>query len=641
VESRESASREAGTSARLDPFATGVRYWGLCFWVNRDPWELTVLDLEGARRRYAAERDKRIRPDGIAQYVPMTGALAGFRRDPFDRPDERPARHDHVTVTVVGGGMAGLVTGALLHEAGVADVRIVERGGGFGGVWYWNRYPGAACDTASMIYLPLLEQTGYVPADRYARGPEILAHCDRIAARYGLAAHALLHTCVTSLTWDATRTCWTVRTDRDDEFTSQFVVIGTGGLDTGKLPGVPGIETFRGHSFHTSRWDYAYTGGDPEGAPLDRLATKRTAIIGTGATAVQCIPHLARSSKELFVFQRTPASVDVRVNSPIDREWFASVASPGWQQQWLENFCANLSAGEFPAQDLVNDEWTDLAKRVRRRLSEPRPGPVSSADLQADIEALDLEKMSEIRERVDAVVRDPATAARLKAWHRQLCKRPCFHEEYLSVYNLPSVHLVDTDGKGVQKITADGVVAAGVEYPVDCIIYASGFEVAPTRSYDFEMTGRCGQRLTEYWSAGMRSLHGIHVHGFPNAFFFLPAQGANFAANIPHNLTDMGQTIAAIVSHMRGHGLAEVEAMSQAESAWLRQLEPSPSAISFLSSCTPGYYNNEGHIRPEAFWNGYRHGSLAYFRLMSRWRKSGDFQGLEFGQRPPIQRQDA
>jgi cation diffusion facilitator CzcD-associated flavoprotein CzcO len=256
--------------------------------------------------------------------------------------------------------------------------------------------------------------------------------------------------------------------------------------------------------------------------------------------------------------------------------------------------------------------------------------------MRADIEALDFEKMSEIRARVDAMVRDPAVAARLKAWYRQLCKRPCFHEEYLGVFNLPWVHLVDTDGRGIERITPAGVVAAGVEYPVDCIVYASGFKLTPNRSYDFDVVGRSGAKLAEYWSAGMRSLHGVHVHGFPNAFFLQPSQGANFSANVPHNLTDMAETITAVVSHMLAGGLAEVEVTRQAEDVWLEQLKSSPGAISFLSDCTPGYYNNEGQVNPATFRNGYRQGPMAYFRLMSRWRKAGDFEGLEF--RGPIAR---
>ena len=591
------------------------------------------VDADALRRRYALERDKRLRPDGNDQYIQLKGRFAGFLRDPYAERVDRAPRRDHVTATFVGGGFAGLVTGARLKETGIPDVRIVEKAGGFGGTWYWNRYPGAMCDTASMIYLPLLEETGHIPSERYAHAPEIVDHCNRIASHYGLADGALLHTEVTDLEWDARRCAWIVRTDRDDEFTSTFVAIGAGPLHVAKLPGIPGIETFLGHEFHTSRWDYRYTGGSPEGAPMDRLADKRVAIVGTGATAVQCIPHLAAAARQLFVFQRTPSSVDVRDNEPIDPGWFANQATPGWQERWLDNFVANMSVIESPAEDLVCDGWTDLAKRIRGRLAAPRQRPADLAEFLADFENADFEKMSEIRARVEAVVDDPVTAANLKAWYRQLCKRPCFHDEYLSSFNLPSVHLVDTDGKGVERITPSGVVVAGIEYPVDCIIYASGFEVGtePTRRYGFDMTGRDGVKLSDYWSGGMRSMHGIHVHGFPNAFLVQLGQGGNFIANVPHNLTDAAKTVAAVICHMIRNNFDMVDVTRQAEEAWIAQLIPNPVMTSFLADCTPGYYNNEGQGQsPWSLLVGYQHGAPEYFRYIDRWRASGGFEGLEF-----------
>src|SRR5215475_7312191 len=315
---------------------------------------MTEVDSDALRAKYAQERAKRLRPDGNDQYIELKGQFARLLEDPYTSRLERPAKHDHVSMTFIGGGFAGLVTAARLKDAGLDDVRILEKAGGFGGTWYWNRYPGAQCDTASMIYLPLLEETGYMPSERYAHAPEIREHCDRIAASYDLHRSALFHTEATDLEWDPGNARWIVRTNRGDEFTSQFIGIGTGPLHVAKLPGIAGIETFAGHSFHTSRWDYAYTGGDPDGAPLDRLADKRLAIIGTGATAVQCIPHLARASRELLVFQRTPSSVDVRANQPIDPGWFAGIATAGWQDRWLNNFVANMSAAESPREDLVN-----------------------------------------------------------------------------------------------------------------------------------------------------------------------------------------------------------------------------------------------------------------------------------------------
>jgi cation diffusion facilitator CzcD-associated flavoprotein CzcO len=594
---------------------------------------MTEVDSDALRAKYAREREKRLRPDGNDQYIELKGQFAKLLEDPYTPRVERPAKHDHVAMTFIGGGFAGLVTAARLKASGLDDVRIVEKGGGFGGTWYWNRYPGAQCDTASMIYMPLLEETGYMPSERYAHAPEIRAHCDRIAVRYGLHAGALFHTEATDLEWDPGHARWIVRTNRGDEFTSQFIGIGTGPLHVAKLPGIPGIETFAGHSFHTSRWDYAYTGGDPDGAPLNRLADKRVAIIGTGATAVQCIPHLARASRELLVFQRTPSSVDVRANQPIDSRWFSGIATPGWQDRWLDNFVANMSAAESPSEDLVNDGWTDLAKRIRGRLAAPRSASASFQELLADFENADFEKMSEIRARVDAIVEDEYTAEKLKAWYRQLCKRPCFHDEYLDAFNLPPVRLIDTEGKGVERITEDSVVAAGVEYQVDCIIYASGFEVgtAPTRRYGFDLTGKGGVRLSEFWSEGMRTLHGIHVRGFPNVFLVQLGHGGNFIANVPHNLTDAAKTIAALTTHMRDRGFDQVDVCRQAEDAWMEQLAPNPVMTSFLAACTPGYYNNEGKgPSPHSLLVGYAHGAPAYFRYIDQWRSSGHFKGLEF-----------
>jgi cation diffusion facilitator CzcD-associated flavoprotein CzcO len=593
----------------------------------------SALDKEALKQKYAEERAKRLRPDGNAQYLELKGQLAHYAEDPYTPFRERAPVRDHVTVAFVGGGFAGLVTGARLVEAGIDEVRIVEKGGDVGGTWYWNRYPGAQCDTASFVYMPLLEETGHMPSEKYARGPEILEHCRHIAEQFGLYDKALFHTEVTDLEWDADRSWWIVRTNRGDEFTAQFVAMGTGPLHVPKLPGIAGIDSFRGHSFHTSRWDYDYTGGDPSGAPMERLADKRVAVIGTGATAVQCIPHLARAAKELYVFQRTPSSVDVRDNRPTDPEWFADMATPGWQQRWLENFTANQTGGQAD-EDLVMDGWTDIARRVRTRVMALPTQDLTPDKVLAAFEDSDFEKMEEIRARVDAIVQDPSTAHNLKAWYRQLCKRPCFHDDYLQAYNRPNTHLVDTDGKGVERITETGVVGAGVEYEVDCIIYASGFEVGTeyTRRAGFDLTGRDGLTLSEYWGEGMRTLHGIHVHGFPNAFIVQPTQGANLISNVPHNLTEAGRTIAAVLRHAIDHGYREVEVTEEAEDGWVDLLLSGPGSLIGSPDCTPGYYNNEGHDAGPArqLFVGYPLGAMAYFRYIDEWRSSGEFAGLEF-----------
>jgi len=593
---------------------------------------VAVVDKEALKRRYREERDKRLRADGNDQYIRIAGQLSHYLDDPYTPVAPREPITDHVTVAFIGGGFAGLVTGARLKEAGIDDVRIIEKGGDFGGTWYWNRYPGAMCDTASFVYMPLLEETGHMPSEKYAHAPEILEHCQRIGKHYGLYDNALFHTEVSDLEWDGARSRWIIRTNRGDEFTAQFVGMGPGPLHVPKLPGIPGLASFEGHSFHTSRWDYSYTGGDPQGAPLDKLADKRVGIIGTGATAVQCIPYLAETAQELYVFQRTPSSVDVRANRPTDPEWFAQIATPGWQQRWLENFTANQAGGNAD-EDLVMDGWTDLSRRVRARFASLAPEDRTPEKMWAAFEDSDFEKMEEIRARVDSIVTDKDTAQNLKAWYRQLCKRPCFHDEYLQSYNNRNVHLIDTNGKGVERITPTGVVVAGVDYELDCIIYASGFEVGTeyTRRTGYDITGRDGVKLSEYWGDGMRTKHGTHVHGFPNLFIVQPTQGANLISNVPHNLTESGRTIAMIVKHTLDNGCQEVEVTKEAEDEWLTLLLSGPGRMIGSADCTPGYYNNEGQPNKRSeFFVGYPHGAVAYFAYLNEWRSSGRFEGLAF-----------
>jgi cation diffusion facilitator CzcD-associated flavoprotein CzcO len=601
------------------------------------------MDKTALREKYLAERDKRLRSDGNEQYVEVVNAFAHYVEDPYISPAPREPQFGEVTVAFIGGGFAGLVTGARLQQAGITDVSIIEKGGDFGGTWYWNRYPGAQCDTAAFVYLPLLEETGHMPTEKYTHGPEILEHCRRIAKHFDLYDKALLSTEVTNVVWDGDASRWIIHTNRGDRLRAKYVAMGTGPLHRPKLPGIPGLASFTGHSFHTSRWDYAYTGGDPEGSVMTGLTGKRVGIIGTGATAVQCIPHLSKSAGELFVFQRTPSSIDIRNNHPIDPEWFANL-EPGWQAKWLMNF-TTLQTGGFVDEDLVKDGWTDISQRIRDRLFSLLDPTQDTAEQLAKLltpenqewayHDSDDEKMTEIRARVDEIVNDPATAEALKPWYRQLCKRPCFHDDYLHAYNSPTTHLIDTDGKGVERIDETGVWVQGVHYELDCIIYASGFEVGTeyARRSGYDVTGRDGVKLSAYWENGMRSLHGIHVHGFPNLFVVSPTQGANLISNVPHNLTEAGQTIATIINHAESINADLVEVTKAAETAWIDKLEAGGRRFGNRPDCTPGYYNNEGQsIGKHGVLNGlgYPEGPVAYFAYIDQWRTNGDFAGLQF-----------
>jgi cyclohexanone monooxygenase len=405
--------------------------------------------------------------------------------------------------------------------------------------------------------------------------------------------------------------------------------MSNGPLNTPKLPGVPGIETFKGHTFHTSRWDYAYTGGSAEGG-LSGLADKRVAIIGTGATAVQCIPHLGASAKALYVFQRTPSSIDVRNNRPTDPAWAASL-QPGWQKERMENFNI-LTSGGIVEQDLVMDGWTEIIRNLIS-MANFRGTAIPREEVPRLMELADFQKMNAIRARVDAIVEDPATAEALKPWYRQFCKRPCFHDEYLPTFNRPNVHLIDTQGQGVERITETGVVANGVETPVDCIIFATGFEVgtAFTHRAGYDVTGRGGLKLSEAWAAGMRSLHGLLIHGFPNLMITSNAQ-SGFTTNFPHAMDERAQHMAYLLHGLKARSAQIIEATEAGQDAWVdTMLKASRASESFQAECTPGYYNNEGKPNPLSVQNGsYGRGPVRFFQLLEGWRDAGTFEGLEF-----------
>ncbi len=592
-------------------------------------------ELEAIREKYRAERDKRLRDDGNDQYIEVTGDFSNFVEDPYiDAEIDRAPKTDEVEVVVIGGGFGGLLTAARLREAGVEDVWIVEKGGDYGGTWYWNRYPGAMCDVESYVYLPLLEEVGYIPSEKYVKAKEILAHSGAIGDHYNLRPQTLFQTEVTETRWDDEAKRWTVTTDRGDAIRARFVAQANGPLHRPKLPGIEGINDYAGHTFHTSRWDYDYTGGDPEGG-LTNLAGKRIGIIGTGATAVQCVPHLGAHAEELYVFQRTPSSVDVRDNRPTDPEWAASL-SPGWHRERMDNFNA-LVSGMPQEQDLVDDGWTDIIGKLMKMIRENSEGDNTGLDqaspsLGKMLELADLEKMNEVRARVDAIVADPETAESLKPYYRQFCKRPCFHDEYLDTFTRPNVTLVDTDGKGIDRVTERGIVANGQEYELDCIIFATGFEVGTgySRRAGYETIGRDGVTLSDYWDDGIRTLHGMHSVGFPNTFYLSAAQGG-FTVNFPHMLGELADHVAYIVGHALNTGIETVEATPEAEQDWIETIiRKSRQSAQFQESCTPGYYNNEGQPGRRAAQNTpYGGGAIRFFQILDDWRTAESFEGLE------------
>ncbi|MBI5615068.1 MAG: NAD(P)/FAD-dependent oxidoreductase [Gammaproteobacteria bacterium] len=588
------------------------------------------FDPQALRRKYDFERDRRLRPDGATQYQNTDGALEHYVDDPY--VTEHVARAPltaTIEVAILGGGFGGMLMGARLEEAGIRDFRIIERAGDFGGTWYWNRYPGAQCDVESYIYLPLLDETGYMPELKYSFQPEIFAHAQRIGRHFDLYSRALFQTHVTGLRWDDEDARWIATTDRGDVLRARQVVISSGSLNRPKLPGIPGLAEFQGHTFHTSRWDYAYTGG-AAGGSLDRLGDKRVGIIGTGATAIQAIPHLGAAAGRLYVFQRTPSSVDERRNRPTDPAWFAGLRK-GWQRERNDNF-TKLLVGVPVEEDLVNDGWTALFKSLGELLGNGG-AELSPDELKLLGELLDFQHDERVRARVDEIVRDPKTAEALKHWYRPWCKRPCFNDDYLPTFNRPNVTLIDTNGRGVERLTKHGIVVDGVEYALDCLIFATGFEVSRatyTHQAALDIVGRDGVTLGAHWARGMRTYHGLMSHGFPN-LYHLGFTQTGYTPNFTYQLDKQAQHLAAVFADLQAREWRALEPTREAEADYVA-LVTAPNAMSeYLANCTPGYYNAEGSSKHDndGFLQGhYPEGGLKFYEMLAAWRARGDYAGM-------------
>ncbi len=523
------------------------------------------------KERFAAERDLRLsyRPEGTAQFITdLSGPLAQYETDPYGGPIiERDPIDDTVEVLFIGGGFSALLTSARLREVGVESIRMVEKGGDVGGTWYWNRYPGVACDVVAYDYLPLLDEMGYVPTRHYARGEEILNHCRAIAERYDLYGLAVFQTTVTSTIWNEDERLWYVGTDRGDTMRARFVVCANGTLTKPKLARIQGMDSFKGHSFHTSRWDYDYTGQD-----LEKLSDKVVGIIGTGATAVQAVPGLGENSKELYIFQRTPSSIDVRDDWETDPEWAATL-QPGWQ--------AERRAKMFTEPPLT-------AIQIEKRASMTREDKIRAQ------ENANIDYMMRIHRRIEDIVEDKATAEALKPWYMFMCKRPCFHNDYLPTFNRPNVHLIDTHGKGITEIAEEGPVFDGKVYPLDLLIYATGFEVQKTGTWN-RIVGEGGLDLQDKYAEGIRTMVGIHTHGFPN-LFIMGGYQASFNFNLTDVLQAQGDHIAACIDYVRRHGYATLDVTPEAEEWWVQQVIEHRGKTNRNAECTPGYYNFEGEF---------------------------------------------
>jgi cation diffusion facilitator CzcD-associated flavoprotein CzcO len=601
------------------------------------------IDIPSMREKYRQERDRRMHSAGQKQYVRPVGDFEeSYEADPHMPVVPREPVSRDIDAVILGGGISGVLAGVELRKAGVSDLCNIDLAGDFGGVWYWNRYPGIQCDNDAYCYLPLLEEMGHMPASKFSEGWEIYEYIQRIARRFKLYDQALFHTLVKGVRWDEGIQRWRITSDRGDDIRARFVIMANGLLNIPKLPGIPGIHDFQGKMFHTARWEYDYTGGDWKNPVLDKLADKRVAIIGTGATAIQAIPHLGKYAKQLYVLQRTPSTVDVRRNTPTDSEWVKSL-QPGWQQERQVNFHQAAMEGLLPpgAPDLVCDFWTELARNLTAQLEAEGWPEITPVEYAARREVMDYQVMERLRRRVDSIVRHKATAEALKPYYRFLCKRPLSNETYLDTFNLPNVKLIDVSAtRGVEGMTASGFIADGVEHEIDCMIFASGFEVTSDLDRRWGIPtyeGRSGLSIYDHWNEEYKTLHGMMTHNFPNQFFVGYYQGG-LNATTTEQYRQQCHHIAYIISEALARGATSVEPSLEAQTAWVEHMRATAIDNSqFLRECTPSYFNNEGEaqltssgVEKYRFYLGepYGPGWNAFQKLMREWRDSGDLAGL-------------
>ncbi|EKG09679.1 Flavin-containing monooxygenase-like protein [Macrophomina phaseolina MS6] len=635
--------------------------------------ESSQAELPSVLKKYADERHKRVqaRPqDGSKRTMPLSESKA-FRNledDPWVDHDALNAQHPRPLVDgqqtnflILGAGHGGLIFAASLVDAGFPpeDVRFVDSAGGFGGTWYWNRYPGLMCDIESSVYMPLLEETGYVPKNRYAYGPELREHAERIAKKWQLEDKALFRSVVKRLEWNEQEKEWTASITEYRGLThgtselrvrARFVILGGGVFGQPQVPKAPGFERFKPHYFHTARWDYKYTGGSPEDQRLENLKGKRVAIIGTGSTGIQVVPELAKWAKEVYVFQRTPASVDFRNQRSITPEaWNREVATgDGWQLKRMENFASHITNAANGQQDLVDDGWSH-ASAFGVQVGGDGWGVITPDKIEEHVKtvhALDLPRTERIRRRVNDIVKDQATAEKLKAWYPSWCKRPCFHDDYLAAFNKPNVHLIDTNGKGVEAFTETALVANGTEYPVDALVLATGYRspfdgnASPAHRAKIEVLGRGGRNMDDKWDEGVATLHGFSTNDFPNLFFPGLAQ-AGLAPNITHTLTLLSRHVAHVLAQAKqkaGSSRFCIEPTRQAEEDWSMRVVEGAGFFAPAAGCTPGLVNDDGRkdglpasqeeaVRTarNAVWP---RGIISFGNILKDWREQGNLDGI-------------
>ncbi|KAF4851203.1 FAD-binding monooxygenase ausC [Colletotrichum siamense] len=628
--------------------------------------------IDAIASKYEAEREKRFNAisagGGGRLKFRSTALMNNLDQDPWADYDnlakQTPPLRDgsEIRFLILGAGHNGILFACHLIAAGfkASEIVIVDGAGGFGGTWYWNRYPGLTCDVEGYCYLPLLEETGFVPKHRYSKGEEIRQNVEGIAEKFGI--QGMFCTKAKSADWDETQKRWNVKLSRDlgpnhQDLSGDFVVrvqflMPAGGLFySPSAPDAPGLEGFMKNReiFHTARWNYAYTGGSQSKPDLVNLQDKRVGIIGTGATAVQAVPELAKWAKQLYVFQRTPSYCGPREQVETTSESWAKIAGePGWQSKRVRNLNKYLNdhPEAVPEDDLLKDGWS-RARQFSGLIGSPRAKDITPAKVPEHLKRmmeLDAGIATDLRKHVDHEVDDPEVAEKLKAWYPGWCKRPTFHQDYLKSFNRPNVTLVDTDGQGISGYTDGGILVgkgeSAKEYEVDVLVLATGFATTtgvdgdPAQVLDMFIRGRDGRSLTDKWKADdFATFFGVATHDFPNLLFYT-AKGATGSANTTYPLTIAAKTVAHIaktaVEQATDASRLEVEVSKEAEQRYTESLKPYSPWYATVASCTPTYFtdyrdptktkNPENKKGPTVGWSL---GTVAFEEAVDKWIDGG------------------
>ena len=463
---------------------------------------------------------------------------------------------------IVGAGFAGLYMLHRLRQLGLS-ARLFEAGDGVGGTWYWNRYPGARCDVESMDYSYSFSdelQQEWKWSERYASQPEILTYINHVADRFDLRRDVQLSTRVTAATFDEAARRWMITTDRGDRVSARFCIMATGCLSTAQVPAFPGLDSFRGKTYHTGRWPH-------EGVDF---TGQRVGVIGTGSSAIQSIPIIAAQAAHLFVFQRTPNfSVPAR-NAPLDPDYERQVKAryADFRRQARESRVGFVVERSEASALAVSPG--ERRREYERRWSRGGLGFTATyMDLLLDKDANDT-AAEFCREKIRAAVRDPEVAELLAPKDYPVgTKRMCVDTGYYETFNRDNVTLVDVRRTAIEAITPDGLRTREAAYRLDSIVCATGFDAMTGALLSIDIRGRGGRTLTEAWAEGPRTYLGLAVAGFPNLFAITGPGSPSVLSNMIVSIEQHVDWIADCIDRMRAQEHETIEATDGAQEAWV------------------------------------------------------------------------